>query len=234
MLKLSVIMAACNERETIEAAVEGVLSLDLAKELIVVDNCSDDGTREYVESMEADGLRVILQERNLGKGHSIRTALPYCRGTWTVIQDADLEYDPASLPVLLEAIESQGWDAAYGSRVLGGHPALYEHYYWGVRLLTSLTNAAFGCRLTDVATASKMVRTDIFRSLDLKGNGFDLDFELTNKLARRGCRIGEIPIAYTPRSFEEGKKIRARDGLRALFTIARDRLSRDAAGQDGP
>ena len=118
-------------------------------------------------------------------------------------------------------------DAVYGSRVLGGHPARYEHYYWGVRLLTGLTNAAFGCRLTDVATASKMVRTEVFQGLDLKGNGFDLDFELTNKLVKHGYHIGEIAITYRPRSFEEGKKIRARDGLRAMLTIARDRLSRD-------
>ncbi len=226
-LKLSVIMAAYNEMETIEAAIDGVLALDIPKELIVVDNCSDDGTREFVGAIDSDDVQVVMQRENLGKGHSIRTALPICRGTYTVIQDADLEYDPAGLAALLEAIESNGWDAVYGSRVLGGHPSIYEHYYWGVRLLTCLTNAAFGCRLTDVATASKMVRTEVFQSLDLKGNGFDLDFELTNKLAKYGYQIGEIPIAYSPRSFEEGKKIRARDGLRAMLTIVRDRVSGD-------
>ena len=224
-LKLSVIMAACNEMETIAAAIDGVLAVDVPKELIVVDNCSDDGTREFLASIAADDVQVIMQEENLGKGNSIRRALPNCRGTWTVIQDADLEYDPACFIALLEAAESKGWDAVYGSRVLGGHRAIYERYYWGVRFLTGLTNALFGCRLTDVATACKMVRTEVFRSLDLKGNGFDLDFELTNKLARCGRRIGEIPIAYNPRSFEEGKKIRARDGLRAMRTILRDRLS---------
>lgn len=224
-VELSVIMAAYNEMETIAAAIDRVLSVDVSKELIVVDNCSEDGTREFLESFEADGVQVILQQENLGKGNSIRTALPRCRGTCTVIQDADLEYDPASFPVLLAAMEANGWDAVYGSRVLGGHPAIYQRYYWGVRFLTWLTNAAFGCRLTDVATACKMVRTEVFQALDLKGNGFDLDFELTNKLARYGYRIGEIAIAYNPRSFEEGKKIRARDGLRAMGTIVRDRLS---------
>ncbi len=224
-VELSVVMAAYNEIETIAAAIDRVLAVDVSKELIVVDNCSEDGTREFLESFEADGVQVILQRENLGKGNSIRTALPRCRGTCTVIQDADLEYDPASFPALLAAIEANGWDAVYGSRVLGGHPAIYQHYYWGVRFLTWLTNAAFGCRLTDVATACKMVRTEVFQSLDLKGNGFELDFELTNKLAKLGYRIGEIPIAYSPRSFEEGKKIRAGDGLRAMGAIVRDRLS---------
>ena len=226
-VELSVIMAAYNEIATIGAAIDRVLSVDIPKELIVVDNCSDDGTREFLASFEADDVRVILQKENLGKGNSIRTALPACRGTWTVIQDADLEYDPASFAALVEAAESNGWDAAYGSRVLGGHRAIYERYYWGVRFLTCLTNTLFGCRLTDVATACKMVRTEVFQGLDLNGNGFDLDFELTNKLARYGYRIGEIAIPYHPRSFEEGKKIRARDGLRALLTIARDRLAGD-------
>ena len=224
-VELSVIMAACNEIETIAAAIDRVLAVDVSKELIVVDNCSEDGTREFLESFQADGVQVILQQENRGKGNSIRTALPRCRGTCTVIQDADLEYDPACFPDLLAAIEANGWDAVYGSRVLGGHPAIYPHYYWGVRFLTWLTNAAFGCRLTDVATACKMVRTEVFQGLDLRGDGFDLDFELTNKLAKNGYRIGEIPVAYNPRSFEEGKKIRAGDGLRAMVTIVRDMLS---------
>lgn len=231
-MKLSVIMAAYNEKDTILHALERVRLADVGpweKEIIVVDNCSTDGTREILQGLErSDSLRIIFQPRNMGKGTSIRTAISHCTGDYSIIQDADLEYDPGEWPRLLERAVTDGLDAVYGSRTLGGQATyVYAQNYWGVRFLTWLTNLLFGTNYTDVATACKMVRTSVLQSLNLTCSGFDLDFELSNKLGKNGYRIGEVPITYRPRSVEEGKKIRPRDGLRALWVILRDWIRRN-------
>jgi len=228
-MKLSVIMSAYNEKDTILAALERVKAVEitagnLAKEIIIVDNCSTDGTRELLQQINDDDTRIIFQPENYGKGTSIRTAIPYCTGDYTIIQDADLEYDPQDWHALIDLALERDLDAVYGSRVLGGPKAIYTHFYWGVSFLTFLTNLLFRANLTDVATACKMVRTKALQELKLTCAGFDLDFELTDKLLKNGYQIVEVPVSYNPRSFEEGKKIRAKDGLKALFTIIRDRL----------
>ncbi|MCR4407706.1 MAG: glycosyltransferase family 2 protein [Anaerolineae bacterium] len=231
-MKLSVIMAAYNEKDTILHALDRVQSADIGsweKEIIIVDNCSTDGTRELLQGLKQDGnLRIIFQPRNMGKGTSIRTAIPHCTGDYSIIQDADLEYDPAEWPRLLEKALAENLDAVYGSRTLGGQASyIYAQNYWGVRFLTWLTNLLFGTNYTDVATACKMVRTRVLQSLNLTCSGFDLDFELSNKLGKNGYRVGEVPITYRPRSVEEGKKIRPKDGLRALWVILRDWIRDD-------
>ena len=231
-MKLSVIMPAYNERDTILTALERVKAVEIEKEIIVVDNCSTDGTRELLRQIDDDDIpstgsghcRIIFQPQNYGKGTSIRTAIPYCTGDYTIIQDADLEYDPQDWHTLVDLALEEDLDAVYGSRVLGGPKAIYTHFYWGVSFLTFLTNLLFRANLTDVATACKMVRTSVFQELKLNCAGFDLDFELTDKLLKNGYQIVEVPVSYNPRSFEEGKKIRAKDGLKALYTILRDWL----------
>ena len=223
-MKLSVIMSAYNEKDTILAALERVKTVAIEKEIIIVDNCSTDGTRELLQQINDDGIRIIFQPENLGKGTSIRTAIPYCTGDYTIIQDADLEYDPQDWHKLVDLALEKDLDAVYGSRVLGGPKAIYTHFYWGVSFLTFLTNLLFRANLTDTATACKMVRTSVLQELELNCAGFGLDFELTDKLLKKGYQIVEVPVSYNPRSFEEGKKIRAKDGLKALFTIIRDRL----------
>ena len=223
-MKLSVIMSAYNEKDTILTALERVKAVEIEKEIIIVDNCSTDGTRELLQQINDDDTRIILQPENFGKGTSIRTAIPYCTGDYTIIQDADLEYDPQDWHRLVDLALEKDLDAVYGSRVLGGPKAIYTHFYWGVSFLTFLTNLLFKANLTDVATACKMVRTSVFQELKLNCAGFDLDFELTDKLLKNGYQIAEVPVSYQPRSFEEGKKIRAKDGLKALFTILRDWL----------
>lgn len=226
---LSVIICAYNERETILPVLDRVRAAPLGegwrKEIIVVDNCSTDGTRELLQSVSAPNVKIIYQPRNMGKGTSVRTAIPHCTGEFTVTQDADLEYDPADHARLLEKALAEGLDAVYGSRVLSGKR--YHYYtrnYWGVRALTWLTNLLFGSHFTDVATNYKLIRTSLLQSLRLTCSGFDLDFEISNRLARATRRIGEVPISYNPRTFEQGKKIRAADGLRALIVILRNRL----------
>ncbi|HEY77297.1 MAG TPA: glycosyltransferase family 2 protein, partial [Thermoflexia bacterium] len=160
-----------------------------------------------------------------GKGTSVRTGIAHATGDYAIIQDADLEYDPEEYPIFLERIARDQPVAIYGSRTLGGK-AVYKYVanYLGVRFLTWLTNLLYGARLTDVATGAKMVRVDVLKSLNLTGKGFDLDFELTDKLLRAGHEIVEVPITYRPRTIAEGKKIRPWDGIWALRVIIRDRF----------
>ncbi|MBI3359556.1 MAG: glycosyltransferase family 2 protein [Chloroflexi bacterium] len=228
-MKLSIIICAYNERDTILTVLDRVQAVSLGsgweKEIIVVDNCSTDGTRELLQSVTAPNVRIIYQPHNMGKGLSIRTGFRHAAGDYGFVQDADLEYDPADQPRFLGKALAENLDAVYGSRTLGGRAVyIYAVNYWAVRGLTGLTNLLFGARYTDVATASKMVRTSVFNLLNLNCSGFDLDFELSNKLARGRYRVGEVAIDYHPRSIAQGKKIRAADGLRALWVILRDRL----------
>lgn len=229
-MKLSVIICAFNEKDTVLTVLDRVRAISLGpgweKEIVVVDNCSTDGTRELLKGVKGDNIRVIFHPRNLGKGASIRTALRHCTGDYVIIQDADLEYDPGEMPLFVEKAMADHADAVYGSRTLAGKTEyIYTRNYWGVRLLTSLTNLLFRTRYTDVATASKMVRTSVLRSLRLRCSGFNLDFELSNKLGKSGFRVAEMPITYRPRSFAQGKKIRAKDGLIALLQILKDRFT---------
>lgn len=226
-MKLSVIICAYNERETILQVLEQVYAVQIdgwEKEVLVVDNCSTDGTRELLQQIDFPNTHIIYQPRNMGKGTSIRTAIDYLTGDYAIIQDADLEYNPKDHRLLVAEAE-RGAVAIFGSRTLGGHAAYkYAYAYCGVRFLTTITNLLFGGRLTDVATATKMVRSDILKALNLVGNGFDLDFELPDKLFLAGFDIVEVPISYKPRTYEEGKKIRVTDGAQALLVMLRDWL----------
>ena len=228
MRKLSVIICCYNERETILDVLGRTRGVDLGsewvREIIVVDNFSTDGTREILQGVDDPEVRVIFHERNLGKGSSIRTGIAHMTGDYMIIQDADKEYDPADHVQFCRKVEETNAAAIFGSRVLGGHARYkYARAYWGVRFLTAVTNLFFGGRLTDVATATKMVRADVLRSLNLVGTTFDLDFELPNKILLAGHEILELPIQYDPRTYEEGKKISIWDGLTALRVIVRDR-----------
>ncbi|NLE45314.1 MAG: glycosyltransferase family 2 protein [Chloroflexi bacterium] len=228
-MRLSIIICVYNERATLPTVLESVQKVDLGsqweKEVIIVDNCSTDGTREYLRGVDMPSTRIIFHPENLGKGTSVRTAIDHCTGDYMIIQDADLEYDPGDYHLFLQVVAREQPAAVYGSRTLGGR-AVYEYVanYLGVRFLTALTNLLYGAHLTDVATAAKMVRRDVLKSLNLTGTGFDLDFELTDKILRAGHEIVEVPIHYRPRTVAEGKKIRALDGLWALRIIIRDRL----------
>lgn len=228
-MKLSIIICTFNERDTVLTVLDRARAVDLGpdweKEFILVDNCSTDGTRELLRDLDGADLHVIFHPSNLGKGASVRTAIRHCTGDYAIIQDADLEYDPAEYPLYLEQVRESRPAAIYGSRLMEGS-ANYEYVanYLGVRFLTWLTNVLYGARLTDVATGTKMVRVDVLRSLHLTRSGFDLDFELTDKILRAGYEIVEVPVSYQPRTVAEGKKIRPWDGLWALKVIFHDRL----------
>jgi glycosyltransferase involved in cell wall biosynthesis len=226
-LLLSVIVPAYNEAATIETSLRRVRAVPLRVELIVVNDASTDGTREVLEQLAHDGLidRVIHHDVNRGKGAAVRTGIAAATGDAAVVQDADLEYDPAELPALLDPISAGKADAVYGSRFQGGpHRVLYFWHYVGNRLLTLLSNMFTNLNLTDLETCYKLVRTDLLKRLPLSSNRFGFEVEITARLAQARARIWEMPISYSGRTYAEGKKITWRDGFAALFHILRYNL----------
>lgn len=227
--KLSVLIPVYNECGTIRDILRRVRAVDLPKEILVVDDGSTDGTRDILrEEVDArlPDVQVVYHDRNRGKGAAVRTALSRASGTVCVIQDADLEYDPDEYFLLLEPLLDGRADAVYGSRFLGGpHRAHLFWHYVGNKFLTIFSNMLTNINLTDIETCYKMVRTDLLRSLSLRANGFDLDPELTVKLAKVRARIYEVPISYSGRDYAQGKKVSWKDGARVLWSLAKTRFS---------
>jgi glycosyltransferase involved in cell wall biosynthesis len=226
-LLLSVIVPAYNEAATVDVALRRIRQVPLRLEIIAVNDASTDGTREILEAAAAKGLvdRVVHHDRNRGKGAAIRTGIAVASGDVVVVQDADLEYDPADLPNLLVPIRARQADAVYGSRFQGGpHRVLYFWHYVGNRMLTLLSNMFTNLNLTDVETCYKLVRTELLKRLPLTSNRFGFEIEITARLAQAHARIWEMPISYSGRTYAEGKKITWRDGFAALFHIVRYNL----------
>jgi dolichol-phosphate mannosyltransferase len=221
--KLSVIMPVYNERSTALRVLDRVLAVPIHKEVILVDNCSTDGTRDILSSIHAEQVRVILHPANLGRGTSVRTGLEYCSGDYTITQGADLEYDPEEWPLLIEKALAGDLDAVFGSRTLGGRRVyIYAQNYYGILFFNALINLLYGSHYTDSGTECKMIRTPVYRALGLQCSGFDLDFEICARLALHGCAYGEVPISYHPRSMAQGKKLRA---VAALRVVLRERFA---------
>ena len=220
--KLSIIIPVYNEVQTLEKIVRRVLAVPGRKEIVVVDDGSTDGTRAVMERLGKRHRRELIclyHAKNQGKGKAIQTGLSKVTGEVVVIQDADLEYHPEEYRRALEFIE-QGWaDAVYGSRFLGAHRVFLFWHYLGNKMLTLLTNMMTSGMLTDMETGFKVIRTEVLRSLDIRSFTFDFEVEVTVKLFRGGYKVYEIPITYTGRGYEEGKKITWRDGVRALVAL---------------
>jgi glycosyltransferase involved in cell wall biosynthesis len=227
-VKLSIIMPAFNERPTIGEIVSRVLAVNLdglERELIVVDDGSTDGTREILKSFQARSeVRVLLQDRNQGKGAAIARGIAEATGDILIFQDADLEYDPAEFPIVLRPILAGQADVVYGSRFLGsphGHRVLYFWHSVGNQLITLLSNAFTDLNLTDIETCYKALTRDVASKLELQSRRFGIEPEITCKVARMGARIYEVPISYHGRTYAEGKKIGFKDALEAVWTILR-------------
>jgi glycosyltransferase involved in cell wall biosynthesis len=223
---LSVVMPAFNEAATIEEIVRRVTALPLRTQLIVVDDASTDGTRESLQRLQPDlGFTLLLQPHNQGKGAALRRGFEAVRGDLVVIQDADLEYSPEELPMLIELICQGRADVVYGSRFLGRHRVFLFSHYLGNRLLTLITNILYNTMLTDMETCYKVMRAEVLRSMKLQSDGFGIEPELTAKIFKRGYRVYEVPITYDGRGYDEGKKIGWRDGVVALWVLLRYRFS---------
>jgi glycosyltransferase involved in cell wall biosynthesis len=228
-LRVSFIVPAHNEAATVAETLDRVATLPLESQIVVVDDGSTDDTARIAERFAGgcEGALVIRKE-NGGKGSAIRAAIPYLDGDITVIQDADLEYDPADVPGLIEPIERGVADVVFGSRLSGGRPQR-AYLFWhlvGNRLLSLLTNVLFNTTLSDMETGYKALRTDVLRSLELRENDFGVEPEITGKVCRLKLRIYEVPIAYYGRTYAEGKKITWRDGLKAVRVLVRVRVGR--------
>jgi glycosyltransferase involved in cell wall biosynthesis len=220
---LSVVVPVYNETNTIDEIVRRIRAVPFAKEIIIVDDGSQDGTRgKLLEIAKIPEVKVFFHELNQGKCAALRTGFKNATGDVVIVQDADLEYDPAEYEVLLQPILYGKADVVFGSRFLGGpHRVLYYWHYVGNRLLTTLSNMFSGLNLTDMETCYKVFRREVIAGMTLKSNRFGFEPEFTSKVARNHWRVYEVPISYSGRTYEEGKKIGWKDAVAALFAIIR-------------
>lgn len=225
-MKLSVVMPVYNEERTISRIVDIMLAHPLVDELIIVDDASQDGTRSVLESYRSQPkVQLYYQEKNQGKGAALRTGFQYVTGDYMLVQDADLEYDPAQYSELLEPILSGQADVVYGSRFLNGDRWKESFVHTaGNRTLSLISNITTGYHLTDMETCYKVIPIRLLRKMRLRSNRFGIEPEMTAKLAALGARIREVPIRYEPRSYEEGKKIKLFDAVQAVWVMLRARL----------
>jgi glycosyltransferase involved in cell wall biosynthesis len=221
-MKLSVVIPVFNEKNTIEEIIRRVQAVEVGfeKEIIVVDDASEDGTRQILESLNQSNIKIYHHSKNQGKGAALRTGFSKAEGDIILIQDADLEYDPKDYSKLLEPVLDGRADVVFGSRFLGGpHRVLFFWHYVGNKLLTTLSNMFSNMNLSDMETCYKVFKRELLDKIALKSKRFGIEPEITIKLAKLKCRIYEVPISYSGRDYSEGKKIGWKDGLAAIFHI---------------
>jgi glycosyltransferase involved in cell wall biosynthesis len=223
--EVSVIIPAYNEAKTILEVVRRVQEQLFSKEIIIVDDCSTDGTWELLAQTPLPGnVRVLRHPKNMGKGAGIRTGVQAATKDIIIIQDADLEYNPSDFPIVLRPILDGVADVVYGSRFLGIHRSFMLHHYLGNRFLSILTNVLYNNMLTDMETGYKAFRAPVIKSVRIRSNRFDFEPEITAKVLKQGYRIYEVPIYYAGRDYAEGKKITWRDGFAAIWALIRFRF----------
>ena len=216
---ISVVIPVYNEAKTIKEIIRRVQSVDLAKEIVIVDDASTDGTKDILNELkDKEGVTVFFHQSNQGKGAALRTAFQHVKGEIVIIQDADLEYDPEEYSKLIKPIIEGKADAVYGSRFLGGsHRVLFFWHYLGNKMFTLLSNMLTNLNLTDMETCYKVFKTSLLKQFTIESNRFGVEPEITAKLAKLKCRIYEVDISYSGRDYTEGKKINWKDGIAALY-----------------
>ena len=221
---LSILVPIYNEEATLEEVMATLSRECPDAEIIYIDDGSNDRSREILNAHARSQDKVLFPQHG-GKGSAIRHGLKEATGTFTVIQDADLEYNPAEIHHLLVEAQKHTGSAVFGSRFMQQNPNIYKRFLWGNKLLTLFLNLLFGCHLTDSYTCYKLLPTPLFQSLDLRSNGFELEAEICSKTVKKGIPIREIPISYKPRTIEQGKKIRFRDAWKGLLKMVKIRFS---------
>jgi glycosyltransferase involved in cell wall biosynthesis len=234
-MKVSIVIPCYNEKGTIEKIVDAVRNAPLeSSEIIIVDDCSQDGTRAVLQQRVSQIVdRIIYQPANRGKGAALRSGFAAATGDIILVQDADLEYSPEDYPVLLEPLLSGKADAVFGSRFMGGraHRVLFFWHMVGNKFLTLLSNIFTNINLTDMETGYKAFKASLIQSIQLEEDGFGVEPEIIAKLARTGCRIYEVGVSYSGRTYGEGKKVSWKDGVYAIYAILKYNLQRDGASR---
>ncbi|HUS50785.1 MAG TPA: glycosyltransferase family 2 protein [Candidatus Paceibacterota bacterium] len=232
-MKLSVIIPAYNEKKTIWEIIQKVKATKILKEIIIIDDFSTDGTREYLKKLKDKEIQVFFHDKNYGKSHALRTGIKESKGDIIIIQDADLEYDPGDYYKLVKPIEQGKTKVVYGTRfpTKKGHPSLLYPYqsllnpfYFGNKILTNLANLLYKANITDEPTCYKVFDAKVLKSINLKSERFEFCPEVTAKVRKKGYKIYEVPIRYNPRTIKEGKKINWKDGIVAIWTLIKYRF----------
>jgi glycosyltransferase involved in cell wall biosynthesis len=226
--KLSVVVPVFNERNTLVEVLRRMRAVELPegveREIIVVDDGSTDGTRDVLRQLADSTVRIVLHDTNRGKGAALRTAFEHATGEYILVQDADLEYDPEDWPKLLNPVLRGKARVVYGSRFTGERRNMLLLHWIGNRFLSMTTNVLFNTTLSDMETCYKLIELDLIKEMNLQSNRFDIEAEMSAKILKRGVRIYEVPISYSGREFDEGKKITWRDGISALYTLIKYRF----------
>ena len=227
--KLSIVIPIYNEKDTLKLILQKVRAVDLGhtqKEYLLIDDGSTDGTRDILAELqkESSDLKIILKEKNSGKGATLKVGFEHATGDYVIVQDADLEYDPEDYKKLVRVLAEEGVDVVYGSRFSGTYKDMSNLHYYGNKMLTLVTNLVFGVLLTDMETCYKLIPSSFLKKIKIKSSRFNFEPEITAKILKAGLHIREVPISYSGRSFSEGKKITWCDGIIALFTLIRYRF----------
>ncbi len=225
MPRLSILVPAYNEAATIESVMRTLMSVCPDAQIVYVNDGSKDATLDILKR-NARPQDIVIDKPNGGKGSAIREGLTRAAGDYTVIQDADLEYDPGEIALLLRKAEEMPGSAVFGSRFLKPNPNIYKRFLLGNKVMTAILNILFGAKLTDSYTCYKLLPTEAFRSLDIRSNGFEMEAEICCKVLKKGMAVTEIPVTYHPRTIEQGKKIRFSDAVKGALMILRQRVTR--------
>lgn len=229
-MKISVVIPVYNEVKTIKEIIQRIKDVNIEKEIIVVDDCSTDGTREILRKINENGIRIFFHEGNKGKGAALRTGFEHIKGEVVIIQDADLEYDPQDYIKLIKPIKDGVADVVYGSRfltyILNCKHLFYLTHFIGNKFLNFLIGLLFRAKITDMETCYKTIRSNVLKDMKLSARKFDIEPEITAQLIRKGFKIHEVPISYSPRAYEEGKKISWKDGFSAIFVLLKYRFKK--------
>jgi len=231
-MKLSIVIPVYNEIDTIFEILQRVKTVPIDKEIIIVDDCSTDGTRELLREIKEDNIQLILNEENRGKGFSIRKGFEYITGNIVIVQDADLEYYPDEYSVLIQKIMKGKADVVYGTRFLGPRRVFHFYHFLGNQVLNLIANFLYDTNLSDLMTGYKVFRADVLKRLKLRANGFGIEAEITAQILKRKLRLYEVPISYDGRDYDEGKKITWKDFFRSLYWLIRCRFESYDVAED--